>query len=198
MASANKPTQTSIVSGGRRKVHSTWPDHTEMVEEYDVQTEELLVRKWKRPTALGGGGEWDFEIGEPPKTFNPDQDLLAPSNENPIFLRKDIADKFQWRVRNLPYPLEVYDVSVDHEKQQIVIRTSNKKYFKRFDIPDLNRLQLRLDPTKLTFSHANNTLIISYQKPPLVLQEEVEKKKQLAKAKQEKPAKDGDVECAQQ
>jgi len=36
----------------------------------------------------------------------------------------------QWRVRNLPYPKEVYEISVDQEKNQVVIRTTNKKYFK--------------------------------------------------------------------
>jgi hypothetical protein len=33
-------------------------------------------------------------------------------------------------VRNLPYPKEVYEISVDQEKNQVVIRTTNKKYFK--------------------------------------------------------------------
>lgn len=39
------------------------------------------MRKWKRPREIGEGS-WEFEIGEPPKTFNPDNDLLAPSGDN--------------------------------------------------------------------------------------------------------------------
>lgn len=43
----------------------------------------------------------------------------------PIFVRKDTKDAYQWRVRNLPYPAETYLVSVD--QTQIVIKTTNKK-----------------------------------------------------------------------
>ena len=32
----------SIISPGRRKIHYTFPDETEMVEEYDVSSGELL------------------------------------------------------------------------------------------------------------------------------------------------------------
>ena len=45
----------------------------------------------------------------------------------PIFTRKDNSKAFQWRIRNLPYPLNVYSVTVDDDKQSITIRTSNKK-----------------------------------------------------------------------
>ena len=33
---------TSVVSGGRRKVHTTFEDGGEMVEEYDMKTSELI------------------------------------------------------------------------------------------------------------------------------------------------------------
>lgn len=33
---------TSIVADGRKKVHTTWEDGAELVEEYDVKTDELL------------------------------------------------------------------------------------------------------------------------------------------------------------
>jgi hypothetical protein len=38
---------------------------------------------------------------------------------------------FQYRIRNLPYPEEVYQLEVDSEKQEIVVKTTVKKYFKR-------------------------------------------------------------------
>ena len=44
----------------------------------------------------------------------------------PVFVRKDTKPAFQWRVRNLPYPIETYDVTCDPE-HNIVIRTTNKK-----------------------------------------------------------------------
>jgi len=55
-----------------------YPDQTELVEELDVNTNEVLgnisiqnllfaiVRKWKRPREIGEG-TWEFEIGEPVK-----------------------------------------------------------------------------------------------------------------------------------
>lgn len=68
------------------------------------------------------------------------------SQTNPVCIRKDTLKAYQFRVRNLPYPIETYSVEVDNEKQQIVIRTSNKKYFKRLDLTDMNRLRLKLVP----------------------------------------------------
>ena len=88
-----------------------------MVEEFDVNSNECLVRRWKRPREFGEA-TWEFEIGqqEAPK-FNPENDLLAPSNANPIFMRKDTDKRFEWRIRNLPYPKETYSIEVDNEKQ---------------------------------------------------------------------------------
>lgn len=58
-----------------------------------------------------------------------DADACMPActHPQPEFSRKDTRDAFQWRVRNLPYPPDTYDVSIDAPARQIVIRTSNKK-----------------------------------------------------------------------
>lgn len=45
----------------------------------------------------------------------------------PIFFRQDTRDAFQWRVRNLTYPADVYSVTVDQAERKLVVRTSNKK-----------------------------------------------------------------------
>ena len=75
-----------------------------------------VVRKWKRPKQFGDGN-WEFEIGQPLETnFDPQSDMLAPSSQNPIFLRKDTESRFEWRIRNLPYPKETYSVEIDHNK----------------------------------------------------------------------------------
>jgi hypothetical protein len=58
-----------------------------------------------------------------------------------------------------------------------VVRTSNKKYYKRFDIPDMRRLKLNLEESSLVWKFQHNTLIIGYDKPDKII--EVEKKKQL-------------------
>jgi len=56
-----------------------------------------------------------------------------------------------FKVRNLPYPLEVYAVGVDEEQEQIIIRTSNKKYYKCFQIWDLRELNVPLDNDALQY-----------------------------------------------
>eukprot|EP00735_Rhodelphis_limneticus_P006233 TRINITY_DN18611_c0_g1::TRINITY_DN18611_c0_g1_i1::g.1196::m.1196 TRINITY_DN18611_c0_g1::TRINITY_DN18611_c0_g1_i1::g.1196 ORF type:complete len:196 (-),score=21.79,sp/A5D8N2/DPCD_XENLA/50.79/8e-65,DPCD/PF14913.1/4.4e-69,HtaA/PF04213.8/2.3e+02,HtaA/PF04213.8/1.9 TRINITY_DN18611_c0_g1_i1:670-1257(-) len=187
---------TCLVSGGVRKFHTTYPDGSEMVEEYDIKTDDLLVRKTKKKTALGREFPWVFEVGTPPPQVQvADSDLLMESNNNPVFMRKDMDDFFQWRIRNLPYPQHIYSINVDPADRKVVVRTSNKKYYKRFEIPDLDRLNLPLEESRIVWKHENNTLIIRYRKPNEVLQAEKMQKEERSKMKAEK---DGDVECAQQ
>ncbi len=73
-------------------------------------------------------------------------------------------------MRNLPYSADNFEVSIDEEKQQIVIRTKNKKFFKRYglhnfsiDVPDLTRLNkaYKLEKAKLDWSFKNNTLVVT-------------------------------------
>eukprot|EP01027_Heterolobosea_sp_BB2_P011886 GEZU01017254.1.p1 GENE.GEZU01017254.1~~GEZU01017254.1.p1 ORF type:complete len:169 (-),score=33.02 GEZU01017254.1:206-712(-) len=168
-----------------------------MVEEYDLETDELVVRKTRKPTKLGGEGEWFYEIGAP-TNIRPAELLIAESNNNPVFVRKDATDAFQWRVRNLLYPKDVYSVSVDEAAQEIVIRTSNKKYYKRFDIPDMKRAKLKLDPSALSWTYTNNTLLVSYKKPDPIIQAERQAKQERQEMKNKKPPREGDVDCQQQ
>eukprot|EP00694_Reclinomonas_americana_P006601 EC796990.1.p2 GENE.EC796990.1~~EC796990.1.p2 ORF type:complete len:207 (+),score=72.15 EC796990.1:39-659(+) len=193
---AGKP--MAVVKDGRRKLHQTFEGGVELVEEYDLRTDELVVRKWRRPTPLGGEGPWDYEVGEAPTRFNPDADLLAPSSENPVMIRKDSDDAFQWRIRNLPYPKDTYQVTVDTQNDTIVVRTTNRKYFKRFDVPDLKRLNLSLSADELTWTYANNTLVISYEKPSEAVECEREFERVRQNMKAEKPEREGDVQCPTQ
>ena len=166
---SGEPTATAIVAGGRKKVHFVYPDKTELVEEYDINTFELLIRKWKKHKDYGKE-EWIFEIGEPTPTFNPEADLLAPSTATvrknllkikPMLVRKDTETQFQWRIRNLTWPKAVYLVEVDLTKQEIVIKTTNKKYYKRIAIPDMQRSGIGIDAKNLSWMYQNNTLIVS-------------------------------------
>ena len=45
----------------------------------------------------------------------------------PICVRLDTRQSFEWRIRNLPYSIEMYDVSIDQNSRAIVVRTANKK-----------------------------------------------------------------------
>jgi len=69
--------------------------------------------------------------------------------------------EFQWRVRNLNFPKENFLVEIDKPKQDIIIKTLNKKYYKRFDIPDMKRVNIELDEKLLKVNFMNNTLVIT-------------------------------------
>ncbi|MEE6486061.1 hypothetical protein FKM82_014495 [Ascaphus truei] len=189
--------KTSILQEGRRKVHYLFSDGKEMAEEYDSKTCEILVRKWREKSSLGAYGQWQIEVGEVslPTVGELQPDFLKESSTNPIFIRKDTKAGFQWRIRNLPYPKDVYSVSVEKNERCCVIRTTNKKYYKKFSIPDLDRCQLDLDDQAISFAHANNTLIVTYQKPKEILTIEEELQREL---KSMKTSTEGDVECKTQ
>ena len=108
-------TYSNVYSGGRRKLHYLFPDQTELVEELDVNTNEVLIRKWKRNKEFGAA-DWEFEIGDDGKKFDPESDLLSASSNQPVCIRKDSADRFEWRIRNLSYPKDTYIIEVDNAK----------------------------------------------------------------------------------
>ncbi|XP_044293063.1 protein DPCD [Varanus komodoensis] len=189
--------KTALIADGKRKIHYLFDNGKEMAEDYDMKTNLLLVRKWREKNALGAWGSWQVEVGEPnlllPGTL--DHELIKESSTNPIFTRKDTKRSFQWRIRNLPYPKNVYSVSVEKDQRCCVVRTTNKKYYKKFSIPDLDRFQLSMESTSLSFTHANNTLIITYLKPIEILTAEEELQKELKKIT---AANNGDGECKTQ
>ena len=100
------------------------------------------VRKWKGGGGLGSTASWEYEIGEPATTADAAAAsstvgsaaasasggaALRVSSSNPTLVCRESREAYIWRVRNLPYPKSVYSLSVDDDKQQIVLRTSNKK-----------------------------------------------------------------------
>jgi len=190
-----KAKKTCMVNGGRKKIHFTFDDGQEMVEEWDVKADTLCLRKWRKPQTLGGQSQWDFEVGEadvkPPaqEGFG-----MMVSNVNPIAVRKDTKTEFQWRIRNLPYGLDVYSMTVNDD-DDMVLRTSNKKYYKKLQIKDLQRLGIPLDATAITMAHANNTLIVTYKKPAAYL--DADKQLKVLRDKM-KATEDGEVDCATQ
>ena len=185
-----------MVQDDRRKIHFSLPDGSEMVEEYDQRTGDLVVRKWRRKSTLGATSKWQFEVGEAPydRMMSLETEHLRASSTNPMFGRRDSARAFEWRIRNLPYSLETYDIKVDDEKRHIVVKTTNRKYYKKYDIPDMVRSGLKLEQSSLSIAHANNTLIITYRKPQVLLDQEKLVKKELSKLK---ATRDGDMECSQ-
>lgn len=91
--------------------------------------------------------------------------LLAPSKGNPTLSRADTVHHFHWVVANIPYPESTYSVKVDSKKQCIVIKTSNQKYYKRLDLPELTNGGCKLNDGLLVWRHSQDTLSVSYAKP---------------------------------
>lgn len=67
----------------------------------------------------------------------------------------------EWRIRNLPYPLETYSVTADKDNKSLIVRTTNKKYYKKLNIPELVRTMLLPEQEHIQFTHKYNTLIIT-------------------------------------
>ena len=166
-------TRTYLINGDFIKFHTVFKDGSEIVEEYGIYSEEIESRRVKK-IGMTGKESWTTEIGEEIKPRNNDEFLIKENDNNPLFIRKDTPNEFQWRIRNLKGDADNFMVECDKDKQQIVIRTKNKKYYKRFNIPDLERLNLKLDESLMKVNFVNNTLIISYTKPKEALEAEKE------------------------
>ena len=166
-------TRTYLINGDFIKFHTVFKDGTEIVEEYGIYSEELESRRVKK-IGMTGKEQWITEIGEEIKPRSNDEFLIRENDNNPLFIRKDTPKEFQWRIRNLKGDADNFMVECDKDKQQIVIRTKNKKYYKRFNIPDLERLNIKLDENLMKVNFVNNTLIISYTKPKEAIESESE------------------------
>ena len=166
-------TRTYLINGDYIKFHTVFKDGSEIVEEYGIYSEEIESRRVKK-IGMTGKEQWTTEIGEEIKPRSNDEFLIKENDNNPLFIRKDTPKEFQWRVRNLKGDADNFMVECDKDNQQIVIRTKNKKYYKRFNIPDLERLNLKLDENLMKVNFVNNTLVISYTKPKEALDAESE------------------------
>ncbi|PSN50666.1 Protein DPCD [Blattella germanica] len=152
-----------IIEDEKRKILYRFPQGEEMAEEYSMQTDVLLRRAWRKKSNLRGDGQWEVEIGDPePQFLNLDQVGIKES------------------------------MTAEPENKCITVRTSNKKYFKKLPIPELERIGLVPEQDKIQFSHRHNTLIISYQKPLELFGLE---KKVLEELKKVKTTKEGDLQC---
>lgn len=190
--SSNKPknlsnggSRTYLISGDFIKFHTVFKDGTEIVEEYSLYSEEIESRRVKK-VSMTGKENWTTEIGEEIKRNNNEDFLIKVNNDNnPIFIRKDTKENFEYRIRNLKGDADNFMVDIDKDKDEIVIRTKNKKYYKRFNIPDLKRLNLNLNENNLKVNFSNNVLVITYKKPIEVLNNEKEIIDEIRKIREE-------------
>ncbi|XP_071452323.1 protein DPCD [Hetaerina americana] len=175
--------KSCIIENGFRKVHYKFPKGEEMVEEYNMETDVINRRLWKNINKFGGENSWEAEIGEPEKLSakNFDTTGIKESSSNPFIVRRSTKNILEWRIRNLTYPLSTYSVTACPEKKCIIVRTSNKKFFKILKVPELERLGLLPQQSFIEYTHKFNTLIISYRKPPQLIALEAEVLKELKK-----------------
>lgn len=167
-------------------------DGKEMVEEYNLDTNVLVRRAWKEKGKLGQDIGWSVEVGDPElKQDNLETSGIQESSNNPFIIRRITKTSLEWRIRNLPYSKDVYSVTAEDDGT-ITIRTSNKKYFKKIKVPDLERIGLKPEQDRITFGHQYNTLIITYKKPPALLDLDKKIFKEISSLKM---ARDGDVQC---
>ncbi|XP_012267966.2 protein DPCD [Athalia rosae] len=185
--------KTAIIQDGKRKVHFLFEDGKEMVEEYHLETNVIVRRAWREKGKLGQDVGWVVEVGDPEPRPQDNLEIsgIRESSNAPFISRRITKVSLEWRIRNLPYPKDVYSVTAENDGT-ITVRTSNKKYFKKLSIPDLERAGLKPEADRITFTHQFNTLIITYKKPPLLIDLE---KKVLQEVLQLKTRKEGEVQC---
>lgn len=78
----------------------------------------------------------------------------------PYVTRRITKTSLEWRIRNLPYPVDTYTVTADAAGKCLVVKTNNKKYFKKLSVPDLERVNLVPVQGNISFTHKFNTLIV--------------------------------------
>ncbi|CAG9787852.1 unnamed protein product [Diatraea saccharalis] len=180
-----------------KKLHYKFDDDKEMVEEYNVDTQVLLRRAWKVKRKLGGEGQWSVEIGDPiPNDQSSIETVdIVESKDQPIVTRRNTRINLEWRIRNLPYPIETYSISANNNDKCITVRTTNKKYFKKLKVPELERLNIPLEQANISSTHQYQTLIIMYKKPTQLLEMEKDWYEELKKVK---PIKDIPSDCKTQ
>ncbi|NWI67121.1 DPCD protein, partial [Todus mexicanus] len=183
--------KTALLQDGKRKIHYLFEDGQEMAEEYDVKSGQLVSRKWREKSTLGGSGKWHVEVGEPTSPLLGALDHAASEQES-CSDRQPEAQATVWLAKSLPSSSALH---FRHTSSSFPYRLTESGYYKKFSIPDLDRYQLPLDAAALSFTHANNTLIITYQKPKEILDAEEQLQKELKKIK---AANSGDGDCKTQ
>ncbi|XP_034950416.1 protein DPCD [Chelonus insularis] len=185
--------KTGIIQDGKKKVHFLLHDGRELVEEYNLDTSIVVRRAWKEKGKLNQDAGWTVEIGDPePRKDNNEIFMIKESSNAPFVTRRITKTSLEWRIRNLPYPKDVFDVKVDDDGHSIVVKTTNKKYYKKLTVPDLERVGLKPVKENLSFTHQFNTLIITYKKPPSLIQLEKEVLKEVENVK---VLKDNNPQC---
>lgn len=156
-----KAEKSSVISGRSRKIHYKFPNGSQMAEEYSMDTGVCIRRGFKIEKTLKNTDNWEMEVGESPAGLSDDTFMLKESNTEPCLTKRITKNNIEFRIRNLPYPIEIYSVAANPETKKITVRTSNKKYFKNITIEELERCDLLPCQANISFTHQFNTLVIT-------------------------------------
>jgi hypothetical protein len=173
-------TTSGLHSGTRVTLRSVYQDGFEMVEELDATSKELLVRRWKAPAGPAqAAARWEYELGEAPAAAAAGGAagalLLRESSSAMTWLARDAGAEWHFVVRNSAFPLNVFHLSV--EGDSLVLRTSNKKFFKRWTIPSLQRAGRQPEGHAVQLVTAAEGLVVRYRKPQDLHRAELEERK---------------------
>ncbi|XP_066149256.1 protein DPCD [Euwallacea fornicatus] len=162
-----KAKKTCLVDKNLKKIHFDFGDGRELVEEYDLSTALLTRRAWRFNKGFNKNEEtWEIEVGDPEPNYKPNDKCMIRENSNQPFVTKSVTKStLEWRIRNLPYSVDIYSVVVDKASYSLIVKTTNKKYYKKLPVQDLERLGIELEQKDVSFSHKFNTLIVTYNKP---------------------------------
>lgn len=110
-----------MIVNGIKRIHTQFPDKTEMIEEFDGKSELLVLRKVKVFNKLGSS-KWNYEVGTEPRKAD---ELIRPNPNTPECVRRDTKTEFCWKIRNLKYPADCYKLAIDGKF--IIVSTTIKK-----------------------------------------------------------------------
>ena len=126
--------KNAYIQDGLQKIHTVFDDGSECVEEFHIQDQVTVIRRWRRKDTLGRISAWDVEIGDMKQEREVISGLFQADNA-PVVCRLDVEGYYVFKITNMPSPESNYRCDV--EGDDLVVRTANKKYFKRLQITDL-------------------------------------------------------------
>lgn len=165
------------------ELKTSFDDSSELIEVFDKNG--CICKQIFKPSIKSvilndaEASKWQMEIGKDSTT---DQNCeIRENSKNPTVARVDTHDFFQFRIRNFKDSFGKVDVSIDVDGDLIIVKSSNKKYYKRIYIPDLSRvvkvyeqfyhktiIKPQLNPAELEFYVKFNALIINVRKPRII------------------------------
>lgn len=84
LSQLKKAKKSCIVDGKLKRVHFDFGDGREMVEEYNLDTNVVTRRAWRRNKELKGEDQWEVEIGDPEPVYNKEETLVIRENPNQV------------------------------------------------------------------------------------------------------------------